>query len=160
MRSSFATIADQGNSSASCALCPAYFFKHAPIRSWRTSGRRRSGRIHPGRPAGLLRSRRLHALGVEDAGWQPQEGMHVAIVQQLFADGLTRAALEQHVVGHYDCGPAVDLEQRFYVLEEVELLVAGGGPEVVAYVGEGFFRFFTFFIDHGDARFLAERRIG
>jgi hypothetical protein len=58
--------------------------------------------------------------------------VHVALVQQLLADGLARAALEQHVVGQHHGGAAVLLEQRLDVLHEVELLVAGGGPEVVA----------------------------
>src|ERR1017187_5582645 len=40
--------------------------------------------------------------------------------------------LEQHIVGQNDGGAAVDLEQAADVLEEVELFVAGGRPEVVA----------------------------
>ena len=74
----------------------------------------------------------LHALGVEDAGRQAQQGVDVALVQQPPPDRLARAALEQHVVRHHDRGAAVDLQQCLDVLEEVELLVAGGGPEVVA----------------------------
>ena len=37
----------------------------------------------------------LDALGVEDAGGQPQQSMDVAIVQEAFANGLAGAALEQ-----------------------------------------------------------------
>ena len=58
--------------------------------------------------------------------------MHVALVQELPADGLARAAFEQHVVRHHHGGAAVLLEQRLDVLHEVELLVGRGGPEVVA----------------------------
>src|SRR5262249_53202271 len=47
------------------------------------------------------------------------------------------AALEEHVVGHDHRGAAVDLQDRLHVLHEVELLVARGGPEVLARDGEG-----------------------
>ena len=79
---------------------------------------------------------RLHALGVEDAGRQAQQRVDVALVEQLAADGLAGAALEEHVVGHDDGGAAVDLEQRLDVLDEVELLVRGRRPEVGPVVGE------------------------
>ena len=93
-------------------------------------------RLGPWRFAGRLAVEEedvgLDALGVEDAGGQPQQGMDIAIVQEAFADGFAGAALEENVVGHNDGGAAVDLQQAADVLEEVELLVAGGGPEVVA----------------------------
>ena len=41
----------------------------------------------------------LHALGVEDAGRQAQHGVQVEVGQQLLAQGLTGASLEEHVVG-------------------------------------------------------------
>jgi hypothetical protein len=61
----------------------------------------------------------------------------VALVHQLAADGLAGAAFEQYVVGHHHRTSswsmrAVDLEYRLDVLDEVEQLVADGGPEVVA----------------------------
>jgi hypothetical protein len=65
----------------------------------------------------------LDALGVEDAGGQAQEGVDVALGEQLAADGLAGAALEEDVVGDDDGGAAVDLEERLDVLDEVELLV-------------------------------------
>jgi hypothetical protein len=49
----------------------------------------------------------LDALRVEDAGRQAQEGVHVALVQELAAHDLARAALEEHVVGHDDRRAAV-----------------------------------------------------
>jgi hypothetical protein len=49
-----------------------------------------------------------------------------------------RAALEEHVVGQDHRGAAVLLEDGEDVLEEVELLVAGAGPEVVAHDDERF----------------------
>ena len=45
-------------------------------------------------------------------------------------------ALKQYVVGHYDGGFAGGLEQGANVLHKVELLVRGGGPKVLAVVGE------------------------
>ena len=42
----------------------------------------------------------LHALGVEDARRQPQQGVDLTVVQQPAADRLARTGLEQHVVGH------------------------------------------------------------
>ena len=48
--------------------------------------------------------------------------------------GALAAAEEQDVVGHHDRGGAADAQQAGDVLDEVELLVAGGGPEVVALV--------------------------
>ena len=67
---------------------------------------------------------RLHALGVEDAGRQPQHRVQVEVGEQLAAQGLAGAALEQHVVGQDDGGAAVDVQDRHDVLQEVELLVA------------------------------------
>ena len=75
---------------------------------------------------------RLHALRVEDAGRQAQQRVDVALLEQLAADRLAGAALEEHVVRHDDGRPAVLLQQRLDVLQEVELLVGGRGPEVVA----------------------------
>jgi hypothetical protein len=49
----------------------------------------------------------LHALRVEQARGQAQQGVHVALVQQLFADGFARAAFEEHVVGQHHRGAAV-----------------------------------------------------
>jgi hypothetical protein len=72
---------------------------------------------------------RLHALGVEQAGGQ---GVNVALVQELAADGFAGAAFEQDVVGYDHGGAAVLPEQGFDVLDKVELFVRGSGPEVTA----------------------------
>ena len=102
----------------------------------------------------------LDALGVEDAGRQTQQGVHVALLEQLAADRLARAAFEKHVVGHDDRGAAVLLQDREDVLEEVELLVARGRPEIVAMHDERLFLFVAGFVDDGDAALLSEGRIG
>jgi hypothetical protein len=49
----------------------------------------------------------IGALRVEDAGRQAQEGVHIALVQELAPHDLARAALEEHVVGHDDRRAAV-----------------------------------------------------
>ena len=51
-------------------------------------------------------------------------------------------------------------EQRLDVLDEVELLVAGRGPEVVAHDGQVLALLLALLVDDQDARLLAERRIG
>ncbi|MFE2279995.1 hypothetical protein ACFXAE_22720 [Streptomyces sp. NPDC059454] len=61
--------------------------------------------------------------------------MDVVLLQQAPTDGLTRAAFEEDVVRDDDRSPAVDLQQRGDVLDEVELLVGRGDPEVTALVG-------------------------
>ena len=72
------------------------------------------------------------ALGVEDAGGQAQQGVDIALMQQFSAHGFAGPAFEEDVIRHDDGGPAIDLEHGLDVLNEVELLVGGGGPEVVA----------------------------
>ncbi|HLQ46472.1 MAG TPA: hypothetical protein VK137_17140 [Planctomycetaceae bacterium] len=54
-------------------------------------------------------------------------------MQELSSHGFACATFEWHVVRQDDGGAAVHLEQRFDVLDEVELFVTGGRPEVVAY---------------------------
>ena len=91
---------------------------------------------------------------------KPQQGVHVGLLQQLPPHGLAGAALEQHVVGDDDGAAAVDLEQALDVLEEVQLLVLGRGPEVGPLVGLVLLLQVALFVHDGDRRFLAERRIG
>ena len=52
------------------------------------------------------------------------------------------------------------LENGEDVLEEIELFVAGGGPEIVAIDDERFLGRLACLVDDGHAAFLAERRIG
>ena len=86
--------------------------------------------------------------------------MNVALLEQVSPHRLAGPALEQHVVRHDDGTPAVDLQQRLDVLEEVQLLVLGRRPEVLPLVGLIFFLQVARLVDDGDAAFLAERRIG
>ena len=102
----------------------------------------------------------LHALGVEDAGGQAQQGVDVAALEEFAADGFTGSAFEEHVVGEDDSGGAADREFADDVLEEVELLVRGGGPEVVALVFLLLGADLAVFANDGVAAFLAEGRVG
>jgi hypothetical protein len=45
--------------------------------------------------------------------------VQIALVEELSADHLAGSALEEHVVGHDDGRPAVHLQQRRHVLDEV-----------------------------------------
>ncbi len=86
------------------------------------------------------------ALGVEDAGGQAQQGVHIALGQQFVSDGFARAA--------------VLLEDGAHMLHEVELFVAGGGPEVFAHDVLVFAAHTAFVGDEGDAGLFAEGRVG
>ena len=103
---------------------------------------------------------RLHALRVEDTGGQTQQRVHVGLLEQLAANGFPCSAFKQHVIRHDDRGPAVLLQDRENVLEEIELLVAGRRPEVVAVDRQAFLLRLALLIDDGHAALLAERRIG
>ena len=103
---------------------------------------------------------RLHALGVEQAGGQTQQGVDVAVVQQLPAYRFAGAALEQHVVRQHQGRAAILLQQRLHVLDEIELLVRSGGPEIVALDRVAFLADLALFSDNRRAALLAEGRIG
>ena len=71
----------------------------------------------------------LHALCVNQTSRQSKDGVHITLVQQLFADYLSCTALKQHVIRQHHCRAAMLLQQGFGVLHKVELVVAGGGPK-------------------------------
>ena len=73
------------------------------------------------------------ALGVEDAGRKPEQGVHIALLQELATGSLPSSALEEHVVRNHDGRPSMLLEQRPDMLDEVELLVTGADPEIIPY---------------------------
>ena len=64
------------------------------------------------------------------------QSVDVAVLEQGAAHRLSGSALEQHVVGHHHRSPAVDLQDRLHVLNEVELLVGGRSREVLPYHDE------------------------
>ncbi len=72
----------------------------------------------------------------------------------------TGAAFEQDVVGYDDSRPPVHLQQGPHVLQEVELLVAGRGPEVGALHHQALPLRFPLRVDEGEAGLPSEGRIG
>ena len=86
--------------------------------------------------------------------------MDVTLLEQVLPHGLPGSPLKEHVVRHDDGGPSVDREQRLDVLDEVELLVRGGRPEVRAVVGQRLAVGLALLVDDRDRGLPAERRIG
>ena len=86
--------------------------------------------------------------------------MDFALRQQAAAHRLPGTAFEQHVVRHHDGRPPGVLQQRADVLEEVELLVAGGGPEVGALHRQRLPLRLALAVDEGQGRLAAEGRVG
>src|ERR1019366_1341069 len=74
---------------------------------------------------------RFDTLRVEDAGGKAKERVDIGLLEQLAANRFAGAAFEENVVRNDHRGPAVLLEDREDVLDEVELLVAGGRPEII-----------------------------
>ena len=86
--------------------------------------------------------------------------MYVAFVQELAPHRLTRPTFEEDVVRHHDGGAAILLQQRFDVLDEVELLVGSRRPEVVTFDDVPFLGDLALFADDRRAALFPERRIG
>jgi hypothetical protein len=86
--------------------------------------------------------------------------MHVALVQELSPDSLPCPAFEQDIIRDNDGSPAILLEQRLDVLQEVQLLVRGRGPKVVSLVGLFLLRDLAFLAHDGNAALLAKGRLG
>src|SRR6266852_3299115 len=86
--------------------------------------------------------------------------MHVRLFEQGPANGFAGTAFKEHVVRHYDGRAAMLLQDGEDMLEEVELLVARAGPEIVAVNNERFPGRVARFVDDGDAALLAEGWIG
>ena len=98
----------------------------------------------------------LDALCVKDTRRESEQRMDIAFVQQFLADGLTRSSFKQDVIRHDNRRRAVDFQNRFDVLKEVELFVGGGRPEILPFVDERVFPRTPFFIHNCDAAFLAK----
>lgn len=80
--------------------------------------------------------------------------MDIAFIQQPATDRLPRSTLEQHVIRYNDSRSPIDGQQSLHMLQEVELLVGGRGPEVVALVTLALLRSPAILADDGDATFL------
>src|SRR5215208_6834423 len=101
----------------------------------------------------------LDALGVEDTCGEPQQGVYVVLTQQSAPHGLPCPAFEEHVVRYDDRGRANYLQEALDVLKEVELLVGGGCPEVVALVGLTLAYCPSVGSEHGVGALLAKGRV-
>ena len=71
----------------------------------------------------------LDALGIEDARRQTQQGVDVALCQQVAAHRLPGAALEQHVVRHDDGRPPGVLQQGAHMPAVGRALHGGRNPD-------------------------------
>lgn len=76
----------------------------------------------------------LDAGLVEDSGGQSENGVEVAGLQQLLPDSLPGSALKEHIVRHHHRRLSGGFQKGVDVLEEVELLVGAGGPEILPVV--------------------------
>ena len=86
--------------------------------------------------------------------------MSPALLKKITPHLLAGTALEQNVVRDHHGGAAVDLQQRVNVLHEIELLIAGGGPEIFAEDDLVVLLRVALLVDEKQALLLAERRIG
>ena len=100
------------------------------------------------------------AIGVEDAGGEAEDGVEIGGLHKFLANGLAGTTFEEDIVREDDCSLAGGFQHRFDVLDEVELFVAGGDPEVLTIVGEVFFFLFACFVGKCHAAFFTKRRIG
>lgn len=103
---------------------------------------------------------RFHAIGVEDARRQAENRVKLRCLHELLPHRFTGAALEEHVVRQHHSGATRGLEHRADVLKEVKLLVARGGPEILAVVNEVLLLLLTFFVRESHRALFAEGRIG
>lgn len=103
---------------------------------------------------------RLYPLSVEEPGGKAQERVHVAFKEELLPDRLPCPTLEEDVVRDNHGGPAVLLEEGLDVLDKVQLLVGGGGPEVLPLDDVLLHVDLAVLADDGGGALLAEGRVG
>src|SRR4030067_1312479 len=102
----------------------------------------------------------LYSLGVKYPCREAQNSMQFHCLYQLLSYGLTCTPFKEDIVRQYDCRLAVCLQHGSYVLYKVELLVAGGSPEVLTVVCQTFRLLLAYFIRKGHTALLTERGIG
>src|SRR6266478_666523 len=86
--------------------------------------------------------------------------MDVALLEQIAADLLTSATLEEDIIWYHHTGTPTDLEQGEDVLHEVKLFVASRGPEVVADDNPVLLFRFAFLVYESQAALLAKGGVG
>src|SRR5262249_49744075 len=72
----------------------------------------------------------LDTLSIENAGGQAEQCVDITRLEQVLTNLFTSPPLEQNIIWNNNGCPAIGLEQRFDVLDKVELLVARAGDEV------------------------------
>lgn len=86
--------------------------------------------------------------------------MQVGGLQQLLADDLTCAALEKHIIRYYNSRSASGFQNGIDVLDEIQLLVGAGGPEVLTVIDKLLVLILALLIGDGNGRLFAEGWIG
>lgn len=142
----------------------AYFIKASELRD-RFTAARRVGKTDSClkslvRPSCLIIDEIGHCeFDKENTRGQTQDCMQITGSKQLLADDLASAALKEHVVRHDHRSLARGFQDGIDVLDEIELLVAAGGPEILTVIYEVFFLLFAFLIGEGEGGFFAEGRV-
>ena len=101
----------------------------------------------------------LDAGLVEDSGGQSENGVEVAGLQQFLPDSLPGSALKEHIVRHHHRRLSGGFQKSIDVLEEVELLVGAGGPEILPVVDQVLFLLLPLLIGEGEGGLFPEGRI-
>lgn len=98
----------------------------------------------------------LYTRLIEDARGETEDRVQIAGSEQLLPNDLASAALKEHVVRDDHSGLACRFQDRIDVLNEIELLVAAGGPEILTVIDEILFLLLAFLIGKGEGGFFAE----
>src|SRR5260221_5889740 len=86
--------------------------------------------------------------------------MHLTLLKQPSSDYLARATLKQDIIRkHHGCAP-LDCKDGLDVLEEIELLVTGADPEIIAHYNVCLALLSSLLVHVGNAALLAKGRIG
>ena len=86
-------------------------------------------------------------MHIEESGRQTQKRVHIALIQYLAADGLSRPTFEKDVVRNDHGSAAILYQQRFDVLDEIESLIGSRRPEVLTFDNISFLRDLAFLAD-------------
>ena len=103
---------------------------------------------------------RLDTGLIEDTRGQTEDGMEIRSLQQLLSHRFTGTALKQDVIGYDHRRFARGLHDGVDVLNEVELLVGAGRPEILAVVDQILFFLLALLVGHGNGGLFAEGRVG
>ena len=75
----------------------------------------------------------LYTLCIEDARWQSQDGVEVALVHKVGSYLLANIVFEENIVGEYHRCSSAWLEVSIDVLEEGKLLIIGLEGKITAF---------------------------